>query len=134
MDEYVHDGPSLSPSYRLNDQLARTIVIAVNQAFWTRNAEASFDVKNGLQIYWTSLCDKLMETVNLVRGKLSKLQRKILGALGVMDVHNRDTIKELHDLNVSAKHEFDWRAKLRYYCTDGGPNAPLSRDNDLRTA
>jgi dynein heavy chain len=99
------------------------VVLAVNQAFWTKNVESSFEIENGVHAYWEKLCAELMETVNLVRGKLSKLQRKIMGALVVMDVHNRDTVSELHQMKVSAKNEFDWLAQLRYYWNEGGPDA-----------
>ena len=57
------------------------VVLAVNQTFWTTTVEESVMGEGGLHAYWSRLCDELMDTVNLVRGKLSKLQVK-RGVLG----------------------------------------------------
>ena len=54
--------------------------------------------------------------VNKVRGKLSKLERKTLSALIVIDVHARDTVVELAKADISSETDFEWMSQLRYVC------------------
>ncbi len=49
-----------------------------------------------------------------VRGKLTKLERKTIGALIVIDVHARDVVKILADTKVSSEIDFDWISQLRW--------------------
>lgn len=51
--------------------------------------------------------------VNKVRGKLSKLERKTLSALIVIDVHARDTVVELAKADISSETDFEWMSQLR---------------------
>ena len=43
-----------------------------------------------------------MRTVELVRGDIPKALRTAVGSLVVMDVHNRDTVNEMAELDVKA--------------------------------
>ena len=47
--------------------------------------------------------------VELVRSKLHKSQRVIIGCLCVMDVHGRDVIKGMIKENLSDLNNFDWK-------------------------
>lgn len=38
-----------------------------------------------------------------------------MGALIVLDVHARDVVGQMVDLNVQALQDFDWAKQLRYY-------------------
>lgn len=53
------------------------------------------------------------QVVNKVRGKLSKLERKTLSALIVVDVHARDVATELAAQGVSSETDFEWMSQLR---------------------
>ena len=53
------------------------------------------------------------QVVNKVRGKLSKLERKTLSALIVVDVHARDVATELATQGVSSETDFEWMSQLR---------------------
>lgn len=53
------------------------------------------------------------QVVNKVRGKLSKLERKTLSALIVVDVHARDVATELAAQGVSTETDFEWMSQLR---------------------
>ena len=55
-----------------------------------------------------------MKIVDRVRGELTSLQRKTLGALVVMDVP-RDVVATLAKNGVSSATDFDWQAQLRRY-------------------
>ena len=64
-----------------------------------------------------SHCNYTMQVVNKVRGKLSKLERKTLSALIVIDVHARDVAVELGNSNISSESDFEWMSQLR--CVPG---------------
>jgi dynein heavy chain len=54
-----------------------------------------------------------LQVVNKVRGQLSSLQRKVLSALIVVDVHARDVVSELAAKGVSSDTDFDFVSQLR---------------------
>jgi dynein heavy chain, axonemal len=61
---------------------------------------------------------QLLETVALVRQRLSKLQSMTLGALIVIDVHAKDVIRKLVEDRVEDINHFNWISQLRYYWND----------------
>ncbi|DBA04478.1 TPA: LOW QUALITY PROTEIN: hypothetical protein N0F65_010074 [Lagenidium giganteum] len=110
------------------------VVLAVNQTMWTLQSEQALTKGAGpeaLKDHLQMLRTELTRTVELVRGELPKLIRITLGALVVMDVHNRDTISELVELKVTEKNEFDWLAQLRYYWIQGGVSATTGKPHTL---
>ena len=93
------------------------IVLCVSQKNWTDDVETAMERKGveGLRDVLTVLNSNRRDIVMKVRGKLSKLQRKTLSALCVIDVHNIQVVEQLISLNVSSKFDFDWISQLRYY-------------------
>ena len=88
-------------------------VICVDSMYWTSEVEAA--IKSGeLKQYGDECTDNLMKIVGKVRGKLSKLERKTLSALIVIDVHARDVIVDLHKEEVTSTTNFSWMSQLRY--------------------
>jgi dynein heavy chain len=109
------------------------IVLTVNQIMWTRAVEAALDHSGtaGLKAYVETLNQQLLGIVRLVRGNLSKLDRKTLGPLVVIDVHARDVIQDMIDNGIDSKSSFDWQAQMRYYW---GMSAPDSLDVSMISA
>lgn len=103
------------------------VVICINQTNWCVEVERTLsELDTGgrsLLDYYQILCDELMRTVELVRGDIPKGLRISIGALVVMDVHNRDTVHEMVSSHVISKTSFDWLSQLRYYWDSSGYSA-----------
>jgi dynein heavy chain len=56
--------------------------------------------------------------VDLVRGKLGRMERLTIGALVVIDVHARDVTQKLAEDGLTDVNDFDWLAQLRYYFSE----------------
>lgn len=53
--------------------------------------------------------------VAIVRKDLNTLQRTLMGALIVLDVHARDVVTELVEKGVNNLNDFEFSKQLRYY-------------------
>ncbi|CAF0823905.1 unnamed protein product [Adineta steineri] len=92
------------------------VVLCVSQIYWTTEVqEALINGVKGLAEYYTKLETQLGDIVELVRGKLNKQTRITLEALVVIDVHAKDTVKDLVNKQVQSENDFNWLAQLRYY-------------------
>lgn len=56
---------------------------------------------------------KLGDLVQLVRGRLSKMQRAVMSALIVIEVHAKDVAAKLVEQKVSSVNDFEWISQLR---------------------
>ena len=111
------------------------VIICVNQTRWCVDVEKTINDGHagiGLEGYYKFLCDELMRTVELVRGDISKQLRVAIGALVVMDVHNRDTINEMVELQVESITDFDWLSQLRYYWDANGESAQSGKPGTVQ--
>ncbi|CAM9135038.1 unnamed protein product, partial [Choristocarpus tenellus] len=92
-------------------------VLGISQVLWTEDVSTS--IKNGgvkgLNGLVHTLNTQLRNITLLVRGKLSSLQRRTLGALCTIDVHARDTVVKMAELGVCHEDDFNWVSQLRYY-------------------
>eukprot|EP00928_Gymnodinium_smaydae_P068047 TRINITY_DN5109_c0_g5_i1.p1 TRINITY_DN5109_c0_g5~~TRINITY_DN5109_c0_g5_i1.p1 ORF type:complete len:4182 (+),score=1201.92 TRINITY_DN5109_c0_g5_i1:1381-13926(+) len=95
------------------------VVICIDNAYWTKEVTEAIE-KGELDKYYAYQEEQLLGLVDLVRGDLSKLARRTLTALVTIDVHNRDVVKMLWDLNLKSGKDFDWMAQLRYYWAPAG--------------
>ena len=75
------------------------VVTAVNWTMGVTNAITDGTTKQ----YEEKCTSDLMKIVDRVRGELTSLQRKTLGALVVMDVHARDVVANLAKKGVSPR-------------------------------
>ena len=95
-------------------------VLNGSQVHWTKEVEDAFKKGNaGVKEYFDQLANQLLDTVTLVRQKLSNLQSIALGALIVIDVHAKDVVETLVKEQVDDINAFEWVSQLRYYVEDG---------------
>ena len=110
-DQWVLDWPGM-------------VVLVVTAVFWTKQVtEAISDGTRAVGKYEERCTSDLMKIVDRVRGELTSLQRKTLGALVVMDVHARDVVANLAKNKVSSPTDFDWQAQLRSYWEEDASGA-----------
>lgn len=94
-------------------------VLNGSQVHWTMEVENAFKKgKDGVKEYSKTLGVQLLDTVTLVRTKLSKLQSIALGALIVIDVHAKDVVENLANEGIYDIDSFEWISQLRYYWED----------------
>ena len=112
------------------------VVLAVTCTFWTTEVEAALRAcsegdSDAVLRYSEQLTKQLFIIVEMVRGKLTKLQRKTISALVTLDVHARDVTEELATNKISKIDDFDWLSQLRYYHMQGGDSAKTGMPGSL---
>ena len=91
-------------------------VLCISMTYWTYNSEAAIEAgQDGLEKYVNKLNSDLDDIVETVRGDIPALDRCTIEALIVLDVHNRDMIKQLRDSRIDKISDFAWQSQLRYY-------------------
>ena len=89
------------------------VVLCIGSLYWTSQTETA--IRDGaMKQHAEVVSSQLMEIVEKVRGKLTKLQRKTLSALVVLEVHARDVVADLAEKSVPSVEDFDWASQLRY--------------------
>lgn len=108
------------------------IVLGVTGVYWTRMVEGALSTKGlqGLKECVTELNKDLQDVVILVRGKISKMQQKTLGAMTTLDVHARDVVDMMIQEKIDNIDTFAWTSQLRYYWYDTGPDKFTSPNVD----
>ena len=93
------------------------IVLMVSQIYWCnrclRCLESS-DPIAAFRVFETEAKAQLATLAGLARSKITKLFRKVLGALITIDVHARDIITTLIKNKCDDVKRFDWTKQLRY--------------------
>ena len=91
-------------------------VLAVSSKYWTQYIhEAIRKGGTALYDYLQVNNSQIEDIVAMVRGKLSKQNRVTLQALIVLDVHGRDVLAQLVDMDMKSEYDFSWLSQLRYY-------------------
>ncbi|NWT16478.1 DYH1 protein, partial [Vireo altiloquus] len=93
------------------------VVIAGCQIFWTKEVSEALEAGDLSSRLYPQLSAQLGDLVALVRGRLSKMQRAVLSALIVIEVHAKDVAAKLVEENVTSMNDFEWISQLRYYWT-----------------
>ena len=57
---------------------------------------------------------QLSDLVSLVRGKLKRIERMMMSALIVIEVHARDVVFKMVEEGVKDINDFEWISQLRY--------------------
>ncbi|XP_059505480.1 dynein axonemal heavy chain 1 [Stegostoma tigrinum] len=91
------------------------VVIAGCQTFWTMEVSEALQIGDLGSRLFPKLGSQLNNLVGLVRGKLTRMQRTILSALIVIEVHAKDVVANLLEENVQSVNDFEWISQLRYY-------------------
>lgn len=93
------------------------VVLCVSQMYFALEVEEVLHTHGtkGLTMYAGKLRTQMKELIDLVRGKLTSLQRITLGALVVIDVHAMDVVTGLIKEAVSDVDDFEWQNQMRYY-------------------
>ncbi|XP_035886761.1 dynein heavy chain 1, axonemal isoform X2 [Phyllostomus discolor] len=94
------------------------VTIAGCQTYWTMEVEEALEASNIRSKLFPQLAQQLSDLVALVRGKLSRMQRTVLSALIVIEVHAKDVVAKLIQENVVSVNDFEWISQLRYYWTN----------------
>ena len=96
-------------------------ILLVDLVKWTEgvteavlNEEAN--PKKGIKSYQAFMREMINKMVAIVRKDLNILQRTLMGALIVLDVHARDVVTELLEKQVRNLNDFEFSKQLRYYC------------------
>ncbi len=88
------------------------IVATIAQIQWSSSSEFYINEMSNnpfsLQEWYDMNETQLGQLTELVRGKLTSLQRKIIVALVTTDVHARDIIEDLLKSNVQSIYDFTW--------------------------
>ncbi|XP_065194434.1 dynein axonemal heavy chain 1-like [Sycon ciliatum] len=90
------------------------IAIAGCQTFWTSDVTAAIEADE-LAASKMNLDNQLADLVALVRGNLTRMQRSIMSALIVIEVHSRDVCAKMVGEDVKNVNDFEWISQLRYY-------------------
>ncbi|KAI4465685.1 dynein axonemal heavy chain 7-related [Holotrichia oblita] len=95
------------------------VVQSIAMAFWTTEVHESILVSlDAMKDYLLKCNRQISKVVDLVRGRLSSQNRITLGALVVLDVHARDVLSQIIELEVGSVNDFQWLCQLRYYWED----------------
>lgn len=73
--------------------------------------------------------EMINKMVAIVRKDLNILQRTLMGALIVLDVHARDVVTELVQKNVKSLNDFEFSKQLRYYWDAGIDDCNVRQTN-----
>ena len=111
-------------------QHAGMCVLNGSQVHWTSDVEKALIEEQtvGLKKYHEFLEKQLIDSVILVRQKLTKQEMLTLNALIVIDVHAKDVLGHMVKMEVVDIGAFEWISQLRYYWQGGDPEDPSSGD------
>ncbi|GBG29459.1 Dynein heavy chain 1, axonemal [Hondaea fermentalgiana] len=94
------------------------IVATAAQMTWVQGTESALrseDSEHAMADWYQVNLDELQALIELIRGDLTKRQRRVIVALVTTDVHARDIVETLKRERISDVGNFTWQMQLRYY-------------------
>ena len=111
------------------------VVIAVDQIFWTKHALAAIMARqsgegdDAVQKFLEYQVRQIDSMIRMVRGDLTKLQRKMMTAVVTIDVNKRDILRSFVATDLASPLAFDWTRQLRYYWDEDLDGCTLRQTN-----
>ncbi|XP_035733901.1 dynein heavy chain 1, axonemal-like [Vespa mandarinia] len=93
------------------------VVLCGGQTYWTAHVEDAIK-NNALRSFYEVMLSQLDDLRELIRNPLTEIQRLMLEAVIIIEVHARDVLYKLIEENVMNVNDFDWISQLRYYWVD----------------
>ena len=90
------------------------LIMAVNQIMWTKEVEKHI-MDHTLEDYIHEYESRILDLVDLVREKQTRVMSINLANLITLDVHNSNVMKNLVSKNIQRTNAFDWIMQMRYY-------------------
>ncbi|CAK9043200.1 unnamed protein product [Durusdinium trenchii] len=127
---YPEDGTNRT-QWLLEGEYSAQSKILVDQQFWTAETEKALKriaggEASGMKDNIDFHNEQLKNSVSIVRMKLTKNQRVLMGALIVLDVHGITVLENLLEAGTSSLDDFDWSKQLRYYWIPEGEEVETS--------
>eukprot|EP00656_Telonema_subtile_P018040 TRINITY_DN1972_c0_g1_i10.p1 TRINITY_DN1972_c0_g1~~TRINITY_DN1972_c0_g1_i10.p1 ORF type:complete len:4525 (-),score=1414.93 TRINITY_DN1972_c0_g1_i10:97-13671(-) len=99
------------------------IVLVTTMIWWATEVTQAFNaledgMETALKDQWQAQVDALKNLSVLVRGELSKGDRRKIVTLMTIDVHARDVVNKMVIKKTESAQSFDWLAQLRLYWDD----------------
>ena len=92
------------------------VVIAANQLHFTTEVEKALaePKSQNLEKLEDTLKTRINMYVEIIRGEVSLVNRSLIEALIVLDVHGKTVIRNLIESKVTSPNDFTWKLQLRY--------------------
>ena len=95
-------------------------ILLIDQIKWTNGVTTAIlneetNPKEGVSSYEEFMRELINRMVAVVRKDLNTLERTLMGALIVIDVHARDVVNELVAKGIKNLNDFEFSKQLRYY-------------------
>ena len=109
------------------------LVLGVSQTYWTMGVEKALrGSKDDLKNYCDLLQKYITDIVEMVRSpKVTKLVKKTVSPLVVLDKHSLDSTLKLLNGNVTKGTDFVWLSQMRYYYHEGGASAQSGKPESV---
>ncbi|KAM0726282.1 Dynein axonemal heavy chain 1 [Formica fusca] len=93
------------------------VVLCGSQTYWTAHVEDGIK-NNTLSDYYSLMLLHLEELQKLIRGPQTDIQRLMLEAVIIIEIHAKDILHKLIQEKITNVNNFEWISQLRYYWID----------------
>ena len=96
------------------------IALLVTQIIWTEDVHQAFDdieggMSNAMKECLQGIKDRISVLIDKVKGDLSPDERTKIITIITIDVHSRDAVEKLFNLNINDKENFQWGSQLKFF-------------------